>query len=311
MTDYPGPLLQLRGMGSYRAGGRVATVSGAPVREIQVTRSAGLIHDPNGVYPVDHAWVEYYLPEPRRPGPPVVLLHGGGLHGGMWSTTPDGRPGWLQTLLALGYEVHVVDNPERGRAGWMPGHFPGEPVLRNLQQAWEMFRMGRLEDFDARVAYPDCRFPIDALEDFGRFACPRWTSSRQAQTDAFEAVLEHLDQAIVICHSQGGEIAFEAAARQPGRVSRIVAVEPSGYAEDMDRIVGIPLTLVAGDYLDRDARWQVMARQWQALVDAMRKAGGHADLLDCAQQWPGTTHMLMMDRGNDEIIRAIVSAWGR
>jgi pimeloyl-ACP methyl ester carboxylesterase len=304
--------MRISEIGSYRAGGRTVRIDGAALREIMVTRNASIVYDPNGIYPVEHAWAEYYVPERRREGPPVVLVHGGGLHGGMWSTTPDGRPGWLQCLLDLDYEVHVVDNVERGRAGWMPGLFEGEPVLRNLEEAWRLFRLGRPEDFAGRRAFAGCRFPVDSLETFGRFACPRWTSSRAAQTDAFEAVLDRLGNSIVICHSQGAEIAFEAASRSPERVSRIIAVEPSGYADDMTRLRTVPITLVLGDFLDCSPSWQAIRERWRAVAGTILAAGGTIELFDCARRWPGTTHMLMMDHGNEEILaelmRAVASA---
>lgn len=49
--------------------------------------------------------------------PRLVLVHGGGLTGACFGTTPDGRPGWAEHLAASGYDVHVVDQPARGRSG--------------------------------------------------------------------------------------------------------------------------------------------------------------------------------------------------
>ena len=48
----------------------------------------------------------------------VVFMHGGGLSGSMWETTPDGRPGWSRLFLEAGHPVYVIDGVERGRAGW-------------------------------------------------------------------------------------------------------------------------------------------------------------------------------------------------
>jgi pimeloyl-ACP methyl ester carboxylesterase len=298
--------MRVREIGSYCAGGRTVSVSGAPVRDIQVTRHSSIRSDPNGTYAVEHAWVDYFVPETLSDPTPVVLLHGGGLHGGMWSTTPDGRPGWLQTLLELGREVHVVDKVERGRAGWMPGRFEGDPILRTMEEAWRLFRLGRPEDFATRRTFAGCRFPVMALEAFARYGCPRWTSTRAVQTQAFAAVLERLGRSVVICHSQGGEIAFEAAAAAPQRVAQLIAVEPSGFAQDPTRLADLPITWVIGDFIDCDARWRDTTVRWQDAIAALRQAGARVDRFDCAPRWPGSTHMLMMDQGNEEIITALM-----
>jgi pimeloyl-ACP methyl ester carboxylesterase len=47
----------------------------------------------------------------------VVMIPGGGHTGVTWTTTPDGRPGWALAFAAAGWDVFVVDWPGTGRSG--------------------------------------------------------------------------------------------------------------------------------------------------------------------------------------------------
>ncbi len=58
---------------------------------------------------IGQIYVEYRIPEDLRHPFPIVLVHGGGVHGATWFSTPDGRPGWAQYFLRQGYAVYVVD----------------------------------------------------------------------------------------------------------------------------------------------------------------------------------------------------------
>lgn len=118
----------LRDFGSYTVGGRLYEVTDGEPREVRFTRSASYTYDPRGHRAVEHTYVQYFIPAPARDLPPVVLVHGGGMHGSTWETTPDGRPGWLHHLLDLGREVHVVDLVERGRSGFAPDLWAGAPI---------------------------------------------------------------------------------------------------------------------------------------------------------------------------------------
>src|SRR5690348_825955 len=60
--------------------------------------------------------VEWEAPLPPTGKPSLVLIHGGGGHGGEWLQTPDGRPGWAPELTGRGYPVYIVDRPGYGRA---------------------------------------------------------------------------------------------------------------------------------------------------------------------------------------------------
>jgi len=100
----------LEDFGSYTIGGRTHQVTVGQPREVNFTQSASYVYDPRGHFSVEHAYVQYFVPKNRNCYPPVLLVHGGGMHGSTWETTPDGRPGWLNQLVSLGFEVHVRDN---------------------------------------------------------------------------------------------------------------------------------------------------------------------------------------------------------
>ena len=287
---------RLRDFGSYTAGGHLHRVTEGEPRHVQFTRTASYEVDPRGHFAVEHAYVQYFVPEDRNTEPSVVLVHGGGMSGSCWETTPDGRPGWLHLLLRRGYEVHVVDNVERGRAGFAPGLWSGEPLLRSLEEAWVLFRIGPREGFATRTPFDGQRFPVARFDAFAQSFVPRWLTTTALQTDALLAVLERTGPATVICHSQGGEIVFDAHARRADAFAAIIAVEPSGFPETAQELCGTPLTLVAGDYLDVGLHWRTRHAAWQALArdPAVKMIG--ADRIG-----PGNTHMLMAD-GNSEAV---------
>jgi pimeloyl-ACP methyl ester carboxylesterase len=293
---------RLKDFGSYTVGGRIAQITEGEPFQVQFTRSASHTVDPRGHFAIEHAYVQYFVPESRRPGPPVVLVHGGGMSGACWDTTPDGRPGWLQALLKRGHEVHVVDAVERGRAGFAPGHWDGDPLLRSLEEAWTLFRIGAREGFSARQPFETQLFPFDHLEALARTFVPRWLSTTHLQTRALLAVLERTGPAVVICHSQGGEVAFDAHQKQPDAFESIIALEPSFLPEDPAAFARTDLTIVAGDHLQIDQQWIDRGIAWQNLVEA---TGGR--YIDPTVLGPGNSHMLMMDKNSDLVLEAALA----
>ncbi|WP_281968351.1 alpha/beta fold hydrolase [Roseovarius nanhaiticus] len=290
--------------GSYWAGGSVARVSEGAPRDIAFTRDASYRYDPRGDFAINAAYVQYFVPMAAR-GAPVVLVHGGGMAGSCWETTPDGRPGWLHRLLDAGRAVHVVDLPERGRAGFAPAHMPGAPILRSLQEAWSLFRFGPEDGFDARAAYAAQQFPVEALEAFGRRFVPRWLGTAPVHLAALLAVLARTGPAVVICHSQGSETVFDAAALRPDLVVGLVAVEPSAFPADPATLATCPPVIVQGDHLDCSDEWRARAVRWSELASAVPGA----QLIDTAHAVaPGGSHMLMMDRHSDGVLDAALAA---
>jgi len=301
----------LRSFGSYYCGGDVLAMSGRAPRTVQVTSYLRQTFDENGDYAVGHAYVQYFVPERRNLSPPLVLIHGGGLCGTIFEQTPDGRSGWLHRLLDLGYEVHVLDSVERGRAGWSPYTVDQPPLTRTLQDAWTLFRFGPAEGYATRSGFAGQLFPVGHMEQFGRFFVPRWVSQARAQITALAAVVRRIGPCILLCHSQGGETAFGAADLVPDLVRGIIAVEPSGFPDDEAPATRIPLLLVHGDHLDCNAFWQDARQRWRALVSHCAAASGRAALLDLNGLQPGASHMPMHDRNSDEAIAFVMTAYGR
>jgi hypothetical protein len=128
-------------VGSFHVGGRSVSLSGLPKREAVFTAGAPpIVVDPNGDFEVEQMYVQYVkLAEPRAKYP-LLLMHGGGLTGVTYETTPDGRPGWQMFFLRQGHTVYTGDAVERGRASWarFPEVWKGEPVFRTKKEAWEL-----------------------------------------------------------------------------------------------------------------------------------------------------------------------------
>jgi len=291
---------RLADFGSYTVGGRIHRVTEGAPREISFTRNASFISDPRGHFAVEQAYVQFFVPETRRAAPPVLLVHGGGMTGSCWETTPDGRPGWLHLLLRRGYEVHVMGAVERGRAGFAPGLWDGEPVLRSMEEAWTLFRLGRADGFATLTAFPCQRFPVDAFDRFAHSFVPRWFGTSALQTRALLAALDRIGPALVICHSQGGELAFDALAQAPHLFSALLALEPSGVPDAPEALGTTPITLVTGDYLDTADFWIARNRDWTNLTGT----GAAVQRIDTRDLGGGNSHMLMMDNNSEAVLDA-------
>ena len=292
----------LRDFGSFHVGGRMVAVSGREKRLVAFTPSLVLEYDPNGEFLVEQVYVQYFIPAERKFPHPLVLLHGGGLTGACWETTPDGRPGWLHEFLRQGFAVYVVDNVERGRAGFcaLEGVWQGGPVMRTAAEAWDLFRFGLPEDFAAGKPFEGQRFPLQAMESFQRQFVPRWTSTSQAQIRGVGAALQRIGPCVLVCHSQGGYLGSHAALAHPEYIRGIVCCEgstlPAGEQAPPAAAVGGPWLLLFGDFIDRSPRWTAAREAAAAFGERVNAAGGRAELVALPDAgFPGATHMFMMD----------------
>src|SRR5262249_58468296 len=69
---------------------------------------------------IGQMYVQYFIPAERKHSFPIVLIHAGDQTGAGFISTPDGRPGWAQYFVRLGYSVYVVDQVARGRSNFVP-----------------------------------------------------------------------------------------------------------------------------------------------------------------------------------------------
>ena len=284
----------LRGMGSFHVGGRIAEVSGRPVREIQRMPGGPLSKlDPNGQFMVEQMYVQYFLPKNRKGKYPLLMWHGGGLTGATYESTPDGREGWVNMFIRKGWDTYVSDAVERGRSGFAsPDVWPGEPIFLNYQDPYERFRIGQgagswNADPAQRKPMPGTQLPI---------------------VDAYLALVDKVCPCVLLTHSQGGSFGFLVAEQRPEKVKAIVAVESAsaGKIENAAKLKNIPVMLLFGDYVDQHPRWAAYKKIDTEYGNAIHAAGGSVDFVNLPDIGiKGNSHMLMQEKNNREIAEVI------
>ena len=312
--------LQVREIGSMHVGGRSATLEGLPA--VDVTFSPGnppVQVNPNGAFEIEQMYVQYVRLAAPRARHPLLLMHGGGLCGVCYETTPDGRPGWQNFFLHAGHDVHVADAVERGRASWArsPEFLRGAPMFRTKAEAWELFRIGPEGSWQGSTGasrpYSDSRFPVNAFDQSMKQSIPRWTSTDAAIQAAYDTLAQDHGPFVVIAHSQGGNFAFNMALRHPDKVRAIVALEPSGFPDPassaLHALAHIPHLFIWGDNTGGGETWVSIRRGLARYITALRASGVAVDEFDLpAMGIRGNSHLLMMDRNSDDIA-ARVQQW--
>lgn len=304
-------MYELADFGSFMIPGRIASLSGQPKKRVQRNPKLSFEIDPNGHYAVENTYVEYFIPTQTKHT--VIFVHGGGLCGNTWSTTPDGRPGFLQLFLQQQYAVYVVDTVERGRAGWcsVPEIWPEAAESRTAETTWSAFRIGDEEGFGDRQAFQKQQFPVDAFDSFVCYQVPRWDVHTDASVAGLNQLLQKMDEpCVIIGHSQGCDLVMRTFEQRPDKVSHIILMEPSA-CYDLNDINNqtTPLLIVWGDYLIGNAFWEklyVASVQYQIELLAL---GLQAQVLQLpAKSITGNSHALMMDMNNADIAEKLM-AW--
>jgi len=295
-------MYSLRDFGSYHVGGRIVEVTGQPKRTVWFTETSSHEQDPNGEFLIEQVYVQYFIPEKQKFEWPIVLLHGGGLTGACWETTPDGRPGWLQNFLSQGFAVYVLDNVERGRSGFcaIEGIWEGEPLPRTLKEAWDIFRFGLPENFEVNMPFDGQQFPLSALKAFQKQFVPRWTSTSKAQIQGVGEALRKIGPCVLLCHSQGGFLGTRAAIENSSMIKGIVCAEASGWPRLTDitttTVKDKPWLILFGDFIYESKRWTEAEQEAVIICEHVNSVGGSAEIVSLPKEgFRGATHMFMMD----------------
>ncbi|MGH3171385.1 MAG: alpha/beta fold hydrolase [Trebonia sp.] len=307
------PELRLESISSRFIGGRSLTMTGQPVESVAISSALpDYRHDGNDTFYIEQAYVQRFVPAGRVQDTPVLLVHGGGMTGACWESTPDGRPGWLTAFLLAGLPVDVLDNVERGRAGWCaaPGVWPGEPIMRGEREMWDVFRLGRPEDYERRIPFPGSQFPVGALAAMGRQGVPRWPGNAALAERSLLEVVTELGPCVLVGHSQGGGLSARVAHTRPDLVRQVVLIEPHGLPDISASAAGHPPQLtVIGDFTEASPLWVRLTADTRRHTARLRAAGARADVLDLpAEGIRGNSHNPMMD-ANSDLVAERVLAW--
>jgi pimeloyl-ACP methyl ester carboxylesterase len=310
-TDRP---LVLKEQGSFYVGGRIVTsdaISGAGTEAV------------SGQISVDHMYVQYQIPQRRQYRYPVIMVHGGGHTGKTYETTPDGREGWYTSFARRGFAPYVVDDPNRGRACCEPTQIhlvrlglaaPSTLPSTNIyskETAWSTFRFGA----SYPETYPGSRFPFDAIDQYA----PQWVLTYRDPveldkiTAAIVALLDSIGPAILLTHSQSGNLGLRATFERPELVKGYISVEPAAFGvpegKSIEVIEGVPMLTIFGDYLDTSETWVNAVASARGVVEQLNGAGGDGTVLVLPEIGiTGNTHMMMMDRNNERIAN-IIERW--
>ena len=303
-------------------------LGGETVRSSAPASSGPPFIKPGDEIVVNKTFVQYLHPESTdKASPPVIMVPGGGLLGTQYDTTPDGREGWVTHFLRENYPVYMIEQANRGRAGYVAdeinaiintlksGEVPKieDPALGLFQwtneTAWTRWGIGP----QLGSVHPNSRYPLESSEQLFASFVPVFvnSTSAKAQVDGIIATLEHTDSGILLTHSLGGLEGFSAALKRPELVKAIVTVEPVACPKtDLEPLAKIPVLALFGDNFELRPEANMQARQdgCQAMADALKAMGGRAEVLSLPEDLNiiGNSHVLMMETNNEEIAKIIM-----
>jgi pimeloyl-ACP methyl ester carboxylesterase len=198
-------------------------------------------------YMAGQMYVDVRIPARQTHPYPIIMVHGGTRSGTTYLGTPDGREGWAQYFVRQGYAVYVVDQPGRGRSGYLaesygPWKVPdGEGGQRRyLSQAkYKLWPQAHLH-----TQWPGSGAPDDPVtEQMISGYLPEiadFTRQQFLNRDALVALIDRIGPAILMAHSQAGAFGWPVADARPDRVKAILAIEPNGPPFYQVEFIGAP-----------------------------------------------------------------------
>jgi len=220
--------LSIAKQGYLFAGGKYSTVNGRQVMSGQI-------------------YVEYQIPRRRTQPFPIVIIPGGAQTATNFTGTPDGREGWAQFFLRRGYAVYIVEQPGRGRSGYLAAT-DGPQSTPNLEAVQSRFtapaRFNLYPQARLHTQWPGTGMAGDPI--FDQFYASQIPQANKAEViqaanrDAAVVLLDKIGPAIVLTHSQSGAYGWPIAEARPELVKALVQVEPSGPPVHDMELTGAP-----------------------------------------------------------------------
>ena len=173
-------------------------------------------------YATDQMYVEERVPAHRTHALPIVMVHGGTMSGINYTGTPDGREGWAQYFVRQGYAVYVVDQPGRGRSGYLEASYGRARNVdsTNSRARYVAQEKSKLWPQAAKhTQWPGTGEPDDpAAQQMVASQLPAIESFTKRQflnRDALIALFEKIGPGILLVHSQAGAFAWPVADARP------------------------------------------------------------------------------------------------
>ena len=280
-----------------------------------------------GEITVNQMYVQYQIPMRGNRHVPVVMVHGCCLSSKTWETTPDGRMGWSEYFVRKDRPVYLADQVSRARSGFDPTAITAvkngsEPpsalpnvIAASHQVAWTVFRFGP----SYGKAFPDGQFPIDAVDELYKQMIPDLNAQLPTPNPTWTnmaALAKQLNGAVLMGHSESGFFPEQAALIDASGIRGMISIEqpcPTLSATQIATLAKIPTLVMFGDHLNDVAggfvNWQTSLDNCQTVVDAIKAAGGDAELMHLPKLGiKGNSHMLMQDKNNLELADLIL-AW--
>jgi len=192
-------------------------------------------------------YVEVRIPANKTKPYPIIMVHGGTMSGTNFTGTPDGREGWAQYFVRQGYAVYVVDQPGRGRSGYLSAAYGPD---RNVERGNSASRFVAQEKFNLwpqahlHTQWPGTGEPDDdtsmQLASGQLPAIASFTKQQFLNRDTLVALLEKIGPSILMVHSQAGAFGWPVADARPDLVKAILAIEPNGPPFYSVEFVGAP-----------------------------------------------------------------------
>jgi pimeloyl-ACP methyl ester carboxylesterase len=163
-------------------------------------------------------YVEIRVPAKQTHPYPIIMVHGGSMSGTNYTGTPDGREGWAQYFVRQGYAVYVVDQPGRGRSGFLTAatgvmqnstrnnsasRFVSQETFKLWPQAVLHTQWPGSGEADDPATLQLTMSQLPAIKDFDK--------QQPLVRDALIALVDKIGPSILMTHSQGGAFGWPVA----------------------------------------------------------------------------------------------------
>ncbi|PHH67491.1 hypothetical protein CDD80_804 [Ophiocordyceps camponoti-rufipedis] len=191
--------------------------------------------------PGGHMYVEQLDPLMTVQPMSIILIHGDWHTGQIWTTKPDGKPGWASYLVYQGHRVYIVDLPACGRSNSLTGsqvHVANQSpvpssalVSRDVTNTAGQMQPG-WDTATFHTQWPGSGQAGDAVFDrYYSSLVPlllRKVDRQKLAQTALAALLDKTGPAILLGEGSGATMAWLAADLKPEKVAAVIAVEPAG-----------------------------------------------------------------------------------